>query len=169
LHVPAQVQAAARADIPTLVLIRDPIHAIVSLMIHSPFVSLSQAVRAYMHFYRDLHRFSGSFVLSEFKETTSNFGAAIERVNSSFGSEFGVFEHTEESVARCFEVINNRNRQRFGGDVDERSIARPSKPRAEIADMMRRQLREPPCASRVRPCVDLYRSLTQHEAVARDD
>jgi hypothetical protein len=138
------------------VLIRRPADAALSLTIHSPFVSLEQALRTYERFYRRLLPYREALIVADFPQTTGDFGAVIERVNLTFGRSFGVFEHRAENVERCFRTIDERNRQRFSGSVDERAVARPSSARAEIAAELRKKLEEPRTSAALQSCCRLH-------------
>src|ERR671917_4320 len=50
LHMPAQVMRAARWHIPTLVLMRKPADAVLSLAIREPRISIRQAMKHYVSF-----------------------------------------------------------------------------------------------------------------------
>jgi hypothetical protein len=159
LHAPAQIHHAARLGIPALVLVRDPVEAVVSLAIREPHISLLQGLRAYARFYRRLHPGRSSFVLADFEDTTRDFGAVIKRVNAHFDRRFGVFRHTQENVTRCFRKIEDRNRQLSGGVISESAIARPSASRSEKARILRERLEERQLASRINVCRALRQQL----------
>src|SRR5690606_25851367 len=52
LHAPAQVIAAARWNVPCLVLIRNPCDAALSFHVRAPVLSLAGALQSYTRFYR---------------------------------------------------------------------------------------------------------------------
>jgi hypothetical protein len=108
LHAPAQLIAAARADIPTLVLIREPAGVVLSQVIREPGVSIRDALFSYTRFYDKLERYRSSYVVADFEETTTAFGHVIRQVNERFGTSYAEFDHTDENVARCVELIKER-------------------------------------------------------------
>jgi hypothetical protein len=73
LHVPAQIVRAAQWRIPTLVLIRRPRDAVLSLVIRDP-ISVDQALKYYISFYETSERYRDAFVLGRFEEITEDFG-----------------------------------------------------------------------------------------------
>ena len=95
LHAPAQLIAAAKADIPTLVLIRDPAGAILSQVIREPGVSIRDALFSYTRFYDKLEPHRSSYVVADFEQTTTAFGHVIRRVNERFGTSYAEFDHTD--------------------------------------------------------------------------
>jgi hypothetical protein len=142
-HAAAQVVAATRAGIPALVLIREPAEAVLSFTIQHPHLSLRQALRGYVRFYRPLLPHRDRFVLATFEEVTTDFGAVTRRVNARFGTDFGVFEHTEENVERCLAAIREHGVARRGPVLVHRTGSSPSTVRAAIKDTARRGYGDP--------------------------
>jgi hypothetical protein len=159
LHAPAQVIAAARWKIPTVVLIRDPDEAACSLAIRAPSLDLRIALRQYARFYERILPFRDDFVLAPFQLVVSNFGAVIEQVNRRFGSRFEPFAHDEANVRRCFELIEQRNQALFGrgNRIIETSVARPSPVRERPGSELRAELEGPTLAEARRRALGIYR------------
>jgi hypothetical protein len=138
-HAPAQVLAAARLGVPTIVLTRPPEAAVLSHVIHSPNLTIAASLRGYIRFHEPLLSTRGAFVLGEFDEVISNFGAVIERLNARFGTAFAPFVHSEENLARLDQEIETDYRSRAATDEGlERVIPRPSEKR----EVLKAQLRE---------------------------
>ena len=80
LHAPAQLIAAAKAGLPTIVVIRDPEGAILSQAVRKPGVALRDALWAYERFYSRLLPYRSSYVVADSKEVTTDlrpsFGAS---------------------------------------------------------------------------------------------
>jgi hypothetical protein len=109
LHAPAQLIQAARNGVPALVVIREPQGAILSQLIREPWVALPDALVAYARFYERLLPYHDKFVVSDFEQVTTDFGAVIRRVNARFGTGFAEFVPTEPNVRQCFELIRHRD------------------------------------------------------------
>jgi hypothetical protein len=159
LHVPAHVIAAARHGIPALVLIRWPEDAVLSLVIQQPHLSVPQALRAYVRFYRALLRHRDRFVLATFDEVTDDFGAVTMKVNRRFGTSFPVFENTEANVRLAVGIIEEENRARWGsGRQVELKGAFPSAERTALKERLRKEYAR---AGRLRHRAErLYRIFT---------
>lgn len=144
VHAPAQVIAATRAKVPTLVLIRQPEDAILSLVIQHPHITIRQAMRAYLRFYIPLLPIRHRFVVATFGDVTTDFGAVIARVNDRFGTNFDVFEHSEEAERRCIEMMirDNRHVYRDGRELALKG-AFPSPLRAREKDRLRARYADP--------------------------
>jgi len=111
-HAPAHLIAAAKRGVPALVPVRPPEPTILSQVLREPHVSMRQAMRAYVRFYRRLLPYRDAFVIATFEEVTGDFGAVIRRLNDRFETGFAPFDHTEANVRRCFELIEERSRGR---------------------------------------------------------
>jgi len=143
IHSPAQIIAAARRSVPSILLVREPSAAVISLIIRNPRISASQALRAYLRFYEPLVNLRDSVVVAEFGQVVSDFGSVVERVNERFGTTFERFEHTSENVDHCFRIIAERNARRSASVVEStRGIPVPAAGRAgeqrELREMLTR-------------------------------
>lgn len=159
-HYPAQVVRAAQWQIPTLVLIREPREAVTSLVMRDPQASLEQALRHYVSFYQAVVRHRDACVLGPFEEVIEDYGAVIERVNSKFGTQFAVFDHTEANVKQVFSRIEARHRTRNEGTIVETRIARPSAAKEEMRREVKRELEAPSRRGMLTEAKVVYEDLT---------
>jgi hypothetical protein len=160
-HVPAQIVAGARSGLPTLVLIREPDAAVVSYVIRQPFLTMGQALRHYVRFYKRVLPFKDVVAVATFQEVTSDFGAVMHRLNQKFRSSFIEFNHTEENVQRCFEDIERHERKILKPHYDfEAMTARPSSQRADRKRELVKRLESPRHARRRATAAELYAALT---------
>lgn len=144
-HMPAMVIRAAAEEVPTMVLVREPVQALVSFLIRSPDVPPAAAARGYLRFYEPLLPHRQGFVTATFEEVVGSFGVAIRRLNDRFGTDFSPFEHTPENVRRIEDEIERDYVAREGrGRRLEAVIPRPSAAReaakAHVAERVRREV-----------------------------
>jgi hypothetical protein len=137
-HAPGHLIAAADAGLPVLVLIRRPEDAILGWVLYKGNISVAQALRAYVRFYRPMLSHRGRFVVADFAEITSDFGAVTRRVNERFGTRFAEFDHTKENQDLLFTHMELHEASRLPPDQVERIVGRPSQER----DRLRAGLRE---------------------------
>jgi hypothetical protein len=142
LHVPAQVVRAAQWHIPTLLLIRKPKDAVLSLVIRDP-ISVDQALRYYISFYETSEKYRDAYVLGLFEEVTEDFGQVIKRMNDKFGTTFSLFHHDEENVSSLFAGIEAHARNKYGETLWERKVQRPDAARERIKDEIEYDLENP--------------------------
>ena len=142
LHVPAQVIRAARWRIPTMVLIRKPKDAVLSFAIRDP-ISVDQALRYYLSFYKTVETYRNAYVLGRFEEVTQDYGQLIERINQKFGTTFSLFRHDEQNVNKIFARMEKRYRERYGETHWETKVPRPSTTKEKMKHEVEYDLENP--------------------------
>lgn len=158
LHAVAQVVAGARLGIPVLLLIRDPDESVLSHVLREPCITTKQALLNWIRFYEGVLPYQKHMVIGEFGLVTSDLGTVIAEINRRFGTGFERFEHTDVNVARCFQLIDEMHRRRYGTIVDSH-IARPSAQRDQLKRVFRENLGAP-SLSRLRDRArSVYRTL----------
>lgn len=126
-HKPANVIQAIRLTIPAIVIIRNPLDAIVSLTIRHPEINPRLGLRSYIRFYRQLYPYRKGFLIAQFEEVINDFGQIIRRVNTRFDTSFDIFHHTEENVQACFKMIEEMDKSDTGREhITASKVARPS-------------------------------------------
>jgi hypothetical protein len=158
LHSSAQVTRAVQLGIPVLLLIRDPRDSTVSHVIREPCVPMKQALQAWIRFYERALPVRDRVFVADFSRVSTDFGAVIRDFNVKFGTGYKEFDHTEENVARCFDQIEERNKQRYGQLV-EGKVARPSAERREVKTELLRRFDDPALAATRRRAYEIYRTL----------
>jgi len=114
-HVPANPMQACEWGIPTVVLIRNPYDAVVSIVALQKEVRDDASpspvfVRDWLHawrvFYRALgpYRERGDLLVAPFSVVIQGMGRVIEHVNTHFRTDFAPFTHTEAAVAAMHEA-----------------------------------------------------------------
>jgi hypothetical protein len=160
LHVPAQVVRAAQLRIPTLVLIRKPKDAVLSLVIRDP-ISVDQALRYYISFYETSEKYRDAYVLGLFEEVTEDFGEVIKRMNDKFGTTFALFHHDEENVSKLFAGMETHARKKYGESLWERKVQRPAAARERIKDEIEYDLESPKRKKLIARAEAVYDRLTE--------
>jgi len=159
-HMPAQVLEGVRRRLPTMVLVRPAVDAVVSHLIRSPDLGARAAMRGYLRFHGPLVARRGGFVTATFDEVVCSFGTAIERLNARFGTAFTPFEHTPENVARIEGEIERDYRAREGsGERLEAVIPRPSHSREALRAEVEQRVRREVAPATVADAHALYRAL----------
>jgi hypothetical protein len=165
-HAAAQVITAVELSVPTLVIVRPPLDAALSHMARHG-ITAHNALVAWTRFHRRIVPHAHGFVVCSFGELTTNFGAAIERVNHRFGTSFAVFDHTPENELLIFERIRERNRRRFGDapSADRaKALALPTPEREELKGTLKADLQRDDLADLRHRAAGLYSTLVeQHD------
>lgn len=151
-HSVANLKRSRQYDVPTVVLFRDPVDAIPSLV--SRFrPGLHEAVLRYIRFYRDVCGHMSEVFLVGFEEATSDFERVIRRFEMWSGLTFGTFnpEEVEHDVIRHIEEWSREREQ-------EEEMSLPVEKREEHKAQLREKLRTVPSFQRT---TELFRTLHQ--------
>lgn len=130
VHAAAQILEGVKRRLPVMLVVREPRDTVVSFAIRNPHLSLAQATRGYIRFYRPLIVVAASVVIARFQQVTTDLGGIVDRLNERYGTAFARFEHTQADVDAVFEEIDRDYRERLSGESFERSVARPNEQRA---------------------------------------
>ncbi len=161
-HALAQLIAAARWRRPALLIVRPPADAVHSLVLREPQISPRQALPSWRRFHEPLLPHVDAFVVTTFDQVTSDFGAVVRRINARFGTGFAPFVHGADNIAACFEAIEARSAQRFGGGaVVETGVARPSTIRRAQKGQIVEELRAVRLASALTHAESIYGELAK--------
>lgn len=113
IHLPSQILLAVRYGIPTVLLVRDPKSAILSLTaLQMQSGEDSAAYRRRIHingryyclFHEQVLPTLDSVVVSPFERTISKFNDVIQEVNEKFGTSFNSSVSTVETDSQIFEA-----------------------------------------------------------------
>ena len=160
LHAPAHVMEAVRLGVPVMLIVRDPVDAILSLAIFRPHASIDQCIREYIRFYRPLIPFRNKVVAVKFNDVVSDFGACIDVLNNKLGLSFDVFIHSEENVKACFSLVDSDWRgKNASGELPVRRVGRPSKERRKIKGELMAVLNEGRYVKGLSEAVSVYNSI----------
>lgn len=124
VHLPLQIRMAAKYQVPTIVVIRHPLDAVMSLMTREKFLYPWLAILSYTLFYRKIDRYRASFIVADFSTCISEPDKIVELVNMKFKKSFKNGKLTEELQGQLFSRIDQVNQLHSG---DETTTSRPSK------------------------------------------
>lgn len=135
LHSPRAIERGVALGRPTIVLIREPRAVIGSMMQYDP-APLSFLVDAYLSYYERVEPLLDDVVLADFTEVIKDFGAVIARCNDKFGTDFTVYERTDENEAEVRDLIDMWSAQAIKPDELEMKTSRPSDNRKSAEEVL---------------------------------
>ena len=170
LHNARSVRLAVRRGTPVLVLVREPVSAVTSLMVRDRRLNPETAFRAYARFYRAVLPLADRVVLAHFpdvlrrpgalhRDVVDDLGQVIERVNARFGCEFALYRPDPDSEQRVRTEIDRLERQFAHGVLDELAVARPSTQRGDVAAQVRLAITGPAFDGLVTECQAAYSAI----------
>lgn len=166
LHVPALALEGVKRKLPTVVLVRKPDEAIISLVIREQHLSLNQAIKAYLKFHEPLLAIKDQIQVFDFKDVINNFPECIAQVNTRFGMSLDNYsEEMPMDKDAVFNEIEEINRSFNKEKLVERMVSRPSEKRKAIQDTWREELlNNPAYKDRLALCQEYYEVLTQQHS-----
>lgn len=156
MHAPANVLSAVRRGLPTIVVVRPPVDAVLSEVIREPRKRLRRGLLEWNSFYSTVLPVLDRVVVADFSTVTSDYSVVIEEVNRRFGTNFVAYRNSPESDAAVFDSIEAgaRSRGKIGAQL-ETQVPRPSKERAGRKSTLETELERPD----LRPLVDRAEAL----------
>lgn len=166
LHSVAQVKLGVGRGLPTLVLIREPLDAALSLTIRKELPSVVWALEEYLDFYRGVELLLDCVAIADFTEVTTDMGAVTRRLNERFGTHFAEFDHTGANVEAVYKELEHIEQQASGeAEVRETHVARPSDARRALKQQLAEQFNESPARELYVEASALYARLRLQSAI----
>ena len=156
LHAIAQITLGIEFHIPVLVLIREPVGAVVSLIGRDWRISPAHALTEYIHFYKRVQANIDKVVLADFKSITGDYAKIIEAVNVRFGASFLPYINTPANDKTVFEAIDRLNLENEGGEIYQ--LARPFKGKNDLHRSARRRVETHPLLDTAMDCFATMRT-----------
>lgn len=88
MHSPAEIIKAIEQKTPVLLLIREPVGAVISLTSRWSYISVNQALESYIKFYSKLSSYDYGYVVSTFEQTTQQLDQIVRQINTKFETNF---------------------------------------------------------------------------------
>lgn len=101
LHDPWQVRFGERHGIPTMVLIREPLSAVVSALMRDKRSTHGRLLRDYLRFYEGAIAAHQKAIFVPFELATSNFNVAIDALNQQYGTAFKFLSEGDDELIRA--------------------------------------------------------------------
>ena len=159
VHVPQQVVCGLRRGLPVIVLIRNPIDALSSLLIADNSLSVTLAIRSYLAFHEEVLPVLKKTTIGRFEESTTRPHEIIKKMNISSQKEY-LFKETlskeeEEIIFKDLIEHNKRMKQ------SENLVPVPS----EKKEALKQEMRDRIASHRNFPSVlDLYQEILAKQA-----
>lgn len=159
VHTPSAVKAATSSRFPTLVVVRQPIDTIISLLIAVPHVRFEDAIDEWIHHHREVLPYHRRFEATTFDQVTTDFGEVIARVNDRFGTAFARYVPSTANDQAVFAAIEHNHAVLHGGT--ENVVPRPSELRRAEKEWLAGQLAAPRYRARLDEAGSVYEELAR--------
>ncbi|NEZ60028.1 hypothetical protein D0962_33625 [Leptolyngbyaceae cyanobacterium CCMR0082] len=141
MHAPLQVIKAVNYGIPCVVLIRNPIDAIASVLVVDRTLSTRFSIQSYINFYEKIWPVRDDVTISDFKDTTQRPQYVVERINQRYGTSFHMEPITPETRDTIFNQLQETQKQL---KQPEHLVAIPTVAKARIKQDVLQELKEHP-------------------------
>jgi hypothetical protein len=156
VHLPWQFQRSVRLGIPTIVLVREPLGNLTSLVIAGENdLSHDLAYRVYLHYYGRAAAIRDQLALATFDEVLADPSVVARRLNERFGTSFRADPMSESDKERIVESLR-RNEERMGSRPAHATV--PTDFKESLKPAVRAALAEHP---RLPEAEALYADLTR--------
>lgn len=161
LHVPALALEAIKRGMPTVILIRNPKDAIISLVIRENHITLKQAINAYITFYESLLVHKNKILIADFSTIINDFPSIILNINSRFNLNLNNYSQNNKlNNETVFKEIENINKGFNKNSLVETMVSRPSDTRKKIKLNYQEKLSSKKYRNKLQKCDAIYRTLT---------
>jgi hypothetical protein len=170
-HAAGHVLSALAANVPAVVLFRDPIDAAASFIEETEGgISAGVALNEYLQFHSPLLARQAEILFVSFEDVTSDFTGLIRRLNNKFSTNFRSYEQTDENVAKIRALVDEislrrtKRQTRYSASVDK--AAREAR-RAELQRLKQDMIESASLAAVLRDARTMHQRLLQLGGVGK--
>lgn len=158
-HAPAQIDLALKYGIPVILLKRDPMSSISSLLVRERDLPVDLAIKRYMWYYSNVMKYREKVVVVDFSDLISNYASEINKVNVLYGTNFNSYVNNKINDAKVFEIVEKMEEEDAQGPLRETHVSRPSISRKNTVLNIKSILRNRNYSFAMKKCGNLYKSL----------
>lgn len=158
VHKISRFLIAKKYNIPAILLIRNPIDCISSLLIRQPLYDPRVLFKEYYYIYFNIYKIN-HFVVADFNDVKNDYGNIIKNLNSKFNSNFNVYYKNELNEEKIKLIIQSQDDLKGKGNVNAR-IAYPNKERLRIAQDLKATLLKDEYKEDLKKCNFIYNTIT---------
>lgn len=124
LHVTAQITHFAPRGVPTIVILRQPFDAVVSLLSRDYYPSAHLALRHYTSFYTDVSTCAEHLIIARFEDVINDFPGVVVATNLFYGTSFGTHAAMHSRASEKLRGQDNKPRNLQATPNAERETAK---------------------------------------------
>ncbi|MGB5024325.1 MAG: hypothetical protein WBO44_03200, partial [Saprospiraceae bacterium] len=115
----SQFLLAEKYGIPAILLIRQPLETISSLLIRQPQYDPETLLEGYYFLYSGLKNHN-SYIVAPFDKLINNYGSIIQKVNDKYGTNFDLYEKTNENEEKVKQIVQTQDELKNASDYAQR-------------------------------------------------
>ena len=161
MHGCGSIEFAARHGIPMVILIREPLRAVVSLAIREGF-RLDYCFEWYLKYYKCVVAHRSSLVLADFPIVTSDLECVYEGLRSRYELALGRAPKKPSEISEILAMVVYSEMRVSGGVIDPLKVAIPTIEKLETAPKLEREIdRSSRLSMLLGACTRQYHELTE--------
>ncbi len=141
VHHVAQVKEAVRREVPTIIVVREPVACLSSYLLSGSHATVRGVLKEYTAYHESLSRIISSCMVVDFSDITSDIDSVIDRANRLFRFDLPHLSKTA-SIDEVFDVIDSDHRSRYGG-AERNLLPRPDVERSNLNAVYRAAIVDP--------------------------
>jgi hypothetical protein len=155
IHGSAQLLKGIKQSIPSLLLIRNPVDAISSLIMRAPYLPPRLLLNNYISFHTQLLDWVDELIIIDFYDATNNMDKVIEYINAKYEIKLATqnIDNLKESVNTKIDELDMLDRKDH--KVNHHTVGRPNKER-KVKSKMIKKLIEEEHKQKLIQCYELY-------------
>jgi hypothetical protein len=160
-HRAAEVKEGLRHGLPVLILVRDPIDAVASILVRQPERRVRPELARYAAFYAACQPLIPRCVVATFEQVTQDIDCVVDRLNARFATSFLSLRDLGPDGPR---LVRSRIEEsdRIGlGDAAGRKGAVPSAERSGLLQQQRLLVRSPGNGRLLSRCIRLHSTFSR--------
>ncbi|NBD16310.1 MAG: hypothetical protein GVY04_09235 [Cyanobacteria bacterium] len=110
-HAPFLIIQAIEQKIPVLLTIRQPKETVLSLTSRWPHISINDALRSYIGFYRKLLPYAPNLIVSDFDLTTQHLDCVVQTLNTKYDTNFDRVDIARVNIERNKKTVISSHRK----------------------------------------------------------
>lgn len=159
VHHVAQVKEAVRREVPTIIVVREPVACLASYLLAGPHATVRGVLKEYIAYHKSLSQVISSCMVVDFSDLTSDIDSVIDRANRLFG--FGLTYFSESaSTDEVFDVIDSDHLSRYDG-AQGNLLPRPNAERSNFNAAYRAAIMDPHNGDLLGRARDVQRKILQ--------
>jgi hypothetical protein len=160
VHHPSQVKLAVARQIPTVLVVREPIATLSSYLTYAQHGRPAGVLKEYISYHEELVPYADRLLLCDFEESTVDMSSVIARINQRFSMKIPSFDQSPANVELIFAKIARQHGVLHPKLDPDRVAPRPTAARREISEHYRRELLHPRYASLCEEAITIYEYFT---------
>jgi len=160
-HVPSQIIFSVKKNIHVLLLIRDPIDAIVSFYIFlNEEVPFKTIINSWKNFYLPLIVYKKKIYVSDFQDTIDNLELTIDNINLFYNTNYKSKFNGKNFKEEIFKIVKKSHKNKFKKNLNNNSLAIPVDSRDEKKRILTSYIQKN-FQKEIKECKIIYNKLLQ--------